>query len=283
MTAFKSSLAALSLSAILMSGTALAHEHGKPTTALETAISADIRAEDTARDQFRNPAETLAFFGIKPDMAVGEYGPGGGWYTRILLPLVAEDGQYVALNADVERYMAGVDDEERIARAKAFPETFPARAAEWTGIDAEKVLAFEVDETPEEAAGTMDAVVIFRSMHGLWRRNMADDTIRHFHGLLKPGGVVGLVQHRAKADAPYDYVQGANGYLKEEQIIKLFEAEGFELVASSDVNANPADDANWDGGVWSLPPTLRHGDTDRAKYEAIGESDRMTLLFRKPE
>ena len=247
---------------------------------LEEALAADYRADDRARDEFRHPRETLKFFGIKPTMTVGEYGPGGGWYTRVLAPWLAENGTYVAINADVETYYAG-STPERNAERKRFPETFPGRVAEWTGIDQNRFHAVEIDEAPDWA-GKLDAFLMFRSLHGLARENLADDALAHAYALLKPGGLFGIVQHRAPEDAAYDYTRGHNGYLKQSEVIALFESEGFELVLESDINGNEADSADWDGGVWSLPPTLRHGDKDRARYEAVGESDRMTLLFRKP-
>ncbi|MFK7958291.1 MAG: class I SAM-dependent methyltransferase [Lysobacterales bacterium] len=243
-------------------------------------LAADYREEDRGRDQFRHPAETLAFFGLTPDMVIGEYGPGGGWYTRVLAPWIAPAGTYVGINADVERYMANATP-ERQARAKAFPETFAGRVAEWTGVDAERVYAVEIDEAPDWQ-GRLDAVLTFRSLHGLAREHLADETIAHFYGLLKPGGIVGVVQHRAREDAPYSYTRGHNGYLKQSEVIAMFESEGFELVKTSEINANSKDAANHDVGVWALPPTLRNGETDRERYIAVGESDRMTLVFRKP-
>ncbi|MEN0043906.1 MAG: hypothetical protein AAF769_09045 [Pseudomonadota bacterium] len=248
--------------------------------ALSHVLESDIRADDRARDKYRNPGKTLRYFGIKPEMTVGEYGPGGGWYTRVIAPLVSENGTYVAIGADVERYHATAD-EERKARLKAFPETFPGRVTEWTGIDAKKIAAVEIDEA-SDWAGKLDAVVTFRGFHGLARKDMTDETIAHFYSMLKPGGIVGVVQHRADEDAPYDYTRGHNGYLKQSEVVAMFESEGFELVKDAEFNANPKDTADHEGGVWSLPPTLRHGDTDRDRYTAIGESDRMTLVFRKP-
>ncbi|MEL7312321.1 MAG: hypothetical protein AAFN07_12465 [Pseudomonadota bacterium] len=272
------SLAASILSFSLCHSTAIAMHH--EGDGLKAAISADLRDGDSARDAYRHPAETLKFFGIKPTMTVGEYGPGGGWYTRILAPWIAKQGTYVAINADVEKYHAGAPA-ERNAERKQFPQTFPGKVAEWTGLDADAVAAVEIDEAPDWQ-GKLDAFLIFRSLHGLSRKNLADETAKHAYGLLKPGGIVGVVQHRAKEDAPWDYTRGHNGYLKQSEVIALFESAGFELVLESEINANPKDSANWDGGVWSLPPTLRHGDEDRETYEAVGESDRMTLVFRKP-
>ena len=256
-----------------------AHDHGGETS-IDALLEADYRDDDRARDQYRNPAETLEFFGIKPNMVLGEYGPGGGWYTRILAPMVAKKGTYVGINADVETYNAG-QDAERNAQRKLFPTTFPAKVTEWTGLSGDNISAVEVDEAPDWA-GMRDAIVTFRGLHGLTRKNLADETLKHFYGLLKPGGIVGVVQHRAKEDAPYDYARGFRGYLKQSEVIATFERQGFELVKTAEINANPADEANWEKGVWTLPPTLTNGDTDREKYMAIGETDRMTMLFKKP-
>jgi predicted methyltransferase len=251
-------------------------------TNMRTVLAAGIRDEDRARDEFRNPLETLSFFGIKPDMAVGEYAPGGGWYTRILAPYLSAEGRYVAINHDIDAYLVNAD-EERFTRAKAWADNFPMQLNEWTGLPADNVMAFEVDEVPEGMEASLDAVVIFRSLHGLYNREMADSTIRDFYTVLKPGGIVGVVQHRAPDDAPHAYVDGSNGYLKQSEVIALFKSQGFKAVKQSDINANPDDPANWDGGVWTLPPVLRYGDDNRDEYTAIGESDRMTLVFRKPE
>ncbi len=268
--------AAVSASALLAACGAADAE----SVTLDDVLAAEIRADDSARDVYRRPKETLAFFGVEPTMTVGEYGPGGGWYTRVLAPWVAETGTYVAITADVELF--GVTDPEALANAKAWPTAFPAQAAEWTGVDAASLVAIESDEPTDAVAGELDAILVFRGMHGLVRREIADSVIADFYDLLKPGGVVGVVQHRASEDAPRDYVNGTNGYLKQSEVIALYESEGFDFVGDSDLNANPNDPANHEGGVWTLPPTLRYGDENRAEYEAIGESNRMTLLFRKP-
>ncbi|MAK62318.1 MAG: hypothetical protein CMK09_15215 [Ponticaulis sp.] len=249
---------------------------------MSAVLASDIRTEDSVRDEYRNPADTLSFFGITPDMTVGEYSPGGGWYTRVLAPYLAAEGKYVAVNTDVDGYMAG-SDPERIAAAKTFPETFPGQVEEWTGISADRITAYEIDEAPEDAMESLDAMLVFRALHGLTSREMVDSLLGDTWSLLKPGGLVGVVQHRAKEDAPRDFAQGARGYLKQSEVIAIFESEGFEFVGSSEVNANPNDPADHEGGVWTLPPTLRFGDENKAEYEAIGESDRMTLLFKKPE
>ena len=256
---------------------ALADHHANP--ALEAAMSSDARDDDRARDASRHPAETLAFFQVKPDMTVVEYGPGGGWYTRLLAPYVSQNGKYIALNADSST--GNYRDRASEGRAKSWVERFPDTVAEWTGMDAGQITAVESDELTDEMKGTADRVLIFRSAHGMLNRGTAISELRAVREILKDDGMVGVVQHRAKSDAPYSYANGSNGYLREKDVIALFELNGFELADRSEVNANANDSADWEGGVWTLPPTFRYGDTDRAKYEAVGESDRMTLLFRK--
>jgi predicted methyltransferase len=150
---------------------------------------------------------------------------------------------------------------------------------------ADDVTAFEIDEMPEDAAGTVDRVVIFRSMHGLNMNNQADDVLKAARKMLKDDGMVGVVQHRAPKGASYDeYGAKQRGYMRKQDVVAIFESNGFELVAESEINANPNDPANWEGGVWTLPPMLsfgRQSEEDQAKHNAIGESDRMTLLFKK--
>ena len=262
------------------------HKEGEMHQAVKGAtisgiLASETRAKDAGRDVYRHPAETLDFFGITPEMKVGEYSPGGGWYTRVLLPYLAETGTYAAINTDVDAYMAGAS-EERMTTAKSFPETFPLKAAEWTGIDASKIAAFEIDEAPDGEAGTYDSILVFRALHGLAGKELVDSMLADTYSLLKPGGTVGVVQHRAKEDAAHDYTQGGKGYLKQSEVIAMFESEGFDLVASSEVNANPDDTADYEAGVWTLPPVLALKDENAETYKAIGESDRMTLLFRKP-
>ena len=254
---------------------------GQQLGALQQVLADDRRDEDRARDKYRNPAETLAFFQVEPGMTVAEYGPGGGWYTRVLAPYIAPEGRYVALTGDTE--MRTFRDADQEAEARAWPSTFPAAAAETTGVAAERISAFETDEVPEALAGSIDRVLIFRSMHGLWNANMADSELKNIHSMLADDGMVGVVQHRAPADASYADVNPARGYMRQSDVIKLFELHGFELVGSSEINANPKDPANWEGGVWTLPPVLRYGEANRDAYLAIGESDRMTLLFKKAD
>lgn len=246
---------------------------------LKAVLAHDRRAGDKARDVYRHPAETLGFFGVKPEQTIVEYGPGGGWYTRVLAPYLAASGQYIAINADSS--MTSFPSRAREARAKGWPESFPATAAKWTGVDAGKILAFESDEMPDEMKGKVDRILIFRSLHGMLNNNQADSELRALRDMLADDGMVGIVQHRAKEDASYAMSNGSKGYVKQASVVALFELNGFELVSESEINANPADMSDYPGGVWTLPPVLGSGDTDKAKYQAIGESDRMTLLFKK--
>ncbi len=251
-------------------------------TRLEAVLADDSRDADRARDQYRNPAETLAFFQVEPSMTVAEYGPGGGWYTRVLAPWLMGEGKYIAFNGDSDARTYNSREQE--ARAKAWAENFKASLGEAYDKDPADVTAFEIDEIPEGVEGTVDRVLIFRSMHGLNIGNTADSVLKAARALLKDDGMVGVVQHRAPEGASYDdYGARQRGYMRKQDVVAMFNAAGFELAAESEINANPRDPANWEGGVWTLPPALRYGEDNRDAYLAIGESDRMTLLFRKAD
>lgn len=245
---------------------------------LYAALAADFRADDRERDRYRHPAETLRFFQVEPNMTVAEYAPGGGWYTRVLAPYIVPQGRYLAVNADTSS--RAMNAEQR-ARADSWPERMAANVEQWTGIPASSITAFESDEVPDGLAGNIDRILIIRSMHGLRNDNIADSELQLLRGMLADDGMVGVVQHRAPANESWARSNGTRGYLKQQDVIDLFHLNGFELVSTSEVNANPNDTANWDRGVWTLPPVLALGDENRANYLAIGESDRMTLLFRK--
>jgi len=252
---------------------------------LEEVLASDKRGEDGERDQFRRPAETLGFFGVEPTMTVAEYGPGGGWYTRVLAPYMMPAGKYIAFNQDSDGRTYRTRAQE--ARSKGWTERFKSSVAEMVGGEADAVTAFEIDEMPEDVAGTVDRVLIFRSMHGLNNGNSADTVLKAARMMLKDDGMVGVVQHRAPEGATYDdYGARQRGYMRKADVVAIFEANGFELAAESEINANPKDPANWEGGVWTLPPSLgfgRQSEEEMAKHNAIGESDRMTLLFAKAQ
>ncbi|MED5546013.1 MAG: methyltransferase [Pseudomonadota bacterium] len=242
---------------------------------LELAAATPARKDDRARDVYRHPVETLKFMGVAPDMKVGEYAPGGGWYSRMLAPYLAEEGHLTGLyfNPDVVPF-----DGSKLAESA---EAFPGKVVEWTGVDPDSVSGMTLKDIPDAEKGSYDRIVLFRMLHNMMNWNIADSEIKAMRTLLKDDGLLGVVQHRAKADAPFSYTNGSKGYLRQADVVRLMELNGFELVASSEINANPKDPANWEGGVWTLPPQFALKEQDKAKYAAIGESDRMTLLFRK--
>ena len=247
---------------------------------LELAVASPLREEDRVRDKYRHPLETLSFFQVGPQMKVGEYAPGGEWYSRLLGLYLGQQGHLVGLFFDPTSSAFEPDRQESIRKSAA---AYPADVARFTGLPEERYSAFTLEAVPESEKGTFDRVLVIRMMHNLMRWNIADSEVKAMRALLKPGGLLGIVQHRAKADAPWSYADGSHGYLREADLIKFMEAHGFELLAKSEVNANPRDSANWPDGVWTLPPTLALKERDKATYEAIGESDRMTLLFRKSD
>ncbi|KWV91725.1 class I SAM-dependent methyltransferase [Erythrobacter sp. YT30] len=273
------------LAAIALAAPAFADDHTGSAPSIDEVLASEVRADDAARDQYRNPKETLAFFGVEPTMTVAEYGPGGGWYTRVLAPYVMPEGKYIAFNGDSDART--YRDRAQEARAKGWTERFKSDVAEAMGVEADEVTAFETDEMPEDLAGTVDRVVIFRSMHGLNIGNSADSVLKAARMMLKDDGMVGVVQHRAPEGASYDdYGARQRGYMRKQDVVAIFEANGFELAAESEINANPNDTADYEGGVWTLPPSLgfgRQSEEEMARHRAIGESDRMTLLFRKAD
>ncbi len=243
------------------------------TPAMQQALAADNRAEDRARDAWRHPAETLAFFQVEPGMTVADYMPAGGWYTRVLVPYLGAQGRYIGLTPD-----PAAADSERFGEyfGKLSGQLEDARGG-WN-LNGAPVSVHASQDLPEALKGSADRVLIFREMHNLLRSGAMYTELTRMRDLLKDDGMLGIVQHRAKADAPASYTTGANGYLREDDVVALVEAHGFELVGKSEINANPKDSADHEGGVWQLPPSLS-GKNEALR--AVGESDRMTLLFRK--
>lgn len=279
----------LALAATAMTAPAFAHdpkmsqtEHDKMHKAhqarLATILADPSRVEDTKRDKYRHPAETFEFFRLHPDHVIGEYAPGGEWVSRILGKYVDEKGKFNGLYFSTD---AGFGTPESHTRIKASATKFGEDVAKVTGRPATDYTGFTLDAIPGGAKGTYDRILIMRMLHNMIRWNIADTELKRIRELLKDDGLIGIEQHRAKADAPYSYTDGNKGYLREADVIKLMELNGFELVGKSEVNANPKDTASWPDGVWTLPPQLTLKDVDKAKYEAIGESDRMTMLFKK--
>lgn len=246
---------------------------------LAAAVSNPLRDKDRARDVYRRPAETLAFFQIAPDMKVGEYAPGGEWYSRLLGLYLGPKGKLVGLYFDPA---SGPFNETQQKGIRDGAAKYPADIAGWSGLPADRFAAYALDAVPAAEKGTFDRILVMRMMHNLLRWNIADREIKAMRDLLKPGGMIGIEQHRARPNAPYSYTDGNKGYLREKDVIAFMELNGFEFVGSSKANANPKDPANWPNGVWTLPPALRDAkDEDKPRLNAIGESDRMTLLFRK--
>lgn len=249
---------------------AMDHAHH---AALTRALAMENRAEDRARDQYRHPFETLDFFEVKPGMTVVDYMPASGWYTRVLVPYLGAQGRYVGLTPD-----PAAADGERFANYFAkLPGDFETARGGWN-LSGAPISTYASQDLPEELKGQVDRVLVFREMHNLMRSGVLYTELMRMRGLLKDDGMLGIVQHRAKSDAPGDYTTGANGYLRQEDVIALVEAHGFELVGMSDINANPQDTADHEGGVWQMPPSWGG---KKPELENIGESDRMTLLFRK--
>ena len=240
---------------------------------LELALAHPRRAADRVRDQYRHPAETLKFFRVRPGMTVVDYMPGGGWYTRVLVPYLGKDGRYIGLNPAVTPEMS----ESLAGYLGGLREKFPAMVEKWD-LESASLEAFNTDELGEDMNGAVDRVLIFREMHNLHRNGILHNELNRVRDLLKPGGMLGIVQHRAKPWAPAEYITGNKGYLRQKDVIGLVEAHGFDLVATNELNANSHDTADYPGGVWELPPVQR---TKREELKSIGESDRMTLLFRK--
>jgi predicted methyltransferase len=229
-------------------------------------------AGNVARDGYRHPLETLAFFGIEENSTVVEILPGsGGYYMEILAPYLKARGRYIAANRDeaaAPRYLA--DHQKLLARLKAEPALY------------EKVLVtkFHADKHDIALAGSVDFVLTFRNLHNWVERNEIDGALRAFHRALKPSGVLGVVDHRGRPDLSQE-AQTRSGYVRQDFAIALIEKAGFKLAGASEVNANPKDTKDHPEGVWTLPPTYRLKDKDRGKYREIGESDRFTLKFVK--
>jgi predicted methyltransferase len=251
------------------------------------AVLASRSDEDKVRDDARQPLETLTFFQIKPGMTIAEALPGGGWYTRILANYLGQDGTLYGVNYPDSLWpMLSYASPEWIAERIAATQNFTAKVATFTdnGITAQ---GFTFDTVPPEVEGTVDRVLLIRALHNLNRFQQKAGTrsqaLAATHAMLKQDGLVGVVQHRAPATASKEWADGNKGYLNEVAVIAMFAEAGFALVAQSEINANPMDQPSGEDSVWRLSPSLRgsNDDEQREAMVAIGESDRMTLLFRK--
>jgi predicted methyltransferase len=246
--------------------------------ALAQVLEHPRREADRARDVYRHPAETLAFFQIRPGMTVVDYIPAGGWFTRVLAPYLGPQGRYIAMGPD----LTGETNQYFLNSMGGLAEKFPTQAAQWNLGPAARISGFNVDSYPEALDGKVDRVLIFRELHNQFRFGWLHGDLLTIRRMLKPGGMVGITDHRMFEDAPFSMTDGNKGYMRESDVIALMDAYGFDLAGKSEINANPKDTKDYDRGVWALPPGLA-GATDetRPKMLAIGESDRMTLLFRK--
>ncbi|HXZ58551.1 MAG TPA: hypothetical protein VEG26_00105 [Steroidobacteraceae bacterium] len=259
----------------LLSAACATHSTSQTTAqALDRILAGGQRSEENrARDRYRHPKATLLFFGIRPEMSVLEVWPEPGWYTEVLAPLLQDKG----------RYYAGViapDPKSQYVtrRLDDFRQKLAARPEIYGHVT---VVTFALDGSDAVAPGTLDMVLTFRNIHNWMARDQVAAAFATMYRALKPGGVLGVVEHRGNPAVPQD-PHAKSGYVNEDYAIKLIEAQGFRLEASSQVNANPKDTKDYQQGVWTLPPTYRLGDKDRDKYAAIGESDRFTLKFVKP-
>ncbi|WP_233840773.1 methyltransferase [Dyella sp. 2HG41-7] len=273
--------------ALLLAGAAHAQQAGQdqpsgdlvpPTSAsdftagqLDAVIAGSWRsAHNKARDVYRHPKGTLQFFGLQPDETVIEITPAAGWYTEILAPLLRDNGHYIAA-------VPGGNGSEDRQNADVLRDKFKADPAEYGKAS---IVVFNPKTPVFGPPGSADMVLTFRNVHNWAEAGTAEAYFKAFYAVLKPGGTLGVEDHRAAPGASFDAVK-SSGYLPTDYVIKLATDAGFKLDEQSEINANPKDTKNYAKGVWTLPPTLTLGDQDRDKYLAIGESDRMTLRFVK--
>lgn len=249
---------------------------------IETVLAGEWRGDRGDRDSARNPAATLEFLDIDPSGTIIEIWPGGGWYADILAPWVhANGGTFVAA------HFPETTASEYRQRSRA---AFIDRYADETVFGTIAMAGFDDTTGALVEAGSADAVLTFRNVHNWMMNGFSEKAFADFYAALRPGGVLGVVEHRLPSTREQD-PQASSGYVQQAYVIALAEEAGFELIGSSEINANPADTADHPFGVWTLPPVRRDAprgeepaaDWDRTPYDAIGESDRMTLLFRKPE
>ncbi len=240
---------------------------------LEEAVASPFRSPlNLPRDVYRHPVETLNFFGIKPTMTVVEISPGGGWYAEILAPYLSPQGKYIAALAPPEK---GGYAKTNFDKFSGWVKSHPALVVQFGQFSPPDLLTIT-------AAGSADMVLTFRNVHNWIGSGSEEKAFQAFYAALKPGGILGVVEHRADKKAKTD-PKAESGYVKESEVIRMATKAGFKLEAKSEINANPKDTKNHPKGVWTLPPSLALKDQDRAKYVAIGESDRMTLRFVKPK
>jgi predicted methyltransferase len=266
---------ALTAAALLAASCSTTSTRETTALALDNILAGSQRsAENSARDRYRHPKDTLLFFGIRPEMTVLEVWPEPGWYTEIIAPLVRERGKYyaavIAPDPQSKYVTARLSDYQQKLASK--PDVYGAVT----------VVTFPSDGGDVVPPGSLDMAVTFRNIHNWMAEDSASRAFATLYKALKPGGVLGVVEHRGNPAAAQD-PKAKSGYVNEDYAIRLIEGQGFRLVGESQVNANPKDTKDYEQGVWTLPPTYRLGDQDRQKYTDIGESDRFTLKFVKPK
>jgi predicted methyltransferase len=266
---------ALTAAALLAASCSTTSTRETTALALDNILAGSQRsAENSARDRYRHPKDTLLFFGIRPEMTVLEVWPEPGWYTEIIAPLVRERGKYyaavIAPDPQSKYVTARLSDYQQKLASK--PDVYGSVA----------VVTFPSNGADVVPPGSLDMAVTFRNIHNWMAEDSASQAFATLYKALKPGGVLGVVEHRGNPATAQD-PKAKSGYVNEDYAIRLIEGQGFRLVGESQVNANPKDTKDYEQGVWTLPPTYRLGDQDRQKYTDIGESDRFTLKFVKPK
>jgi predicted methyltransferase len=270
-------LVALTASSPLLAQTTVAAAPASASPALDNVLQGSWRdPANVARDVYRHPRQTLTFFGIAPQQTVIEITPGGGWYAEILAPYLHDNGRYVAAVVDPAAVAEGKGRDYQQKNKTTLESKFAAMPAQYGKA---QVVGYDPKAPVFGPADSADLVLTFRNVHNWRMAGQAEGMFKGFFAVLKPGGTLGVVEHRAKTDVPAD---DKSGYVGEAQVIAMAEAAGFKLVEKSEINANPRDTKDHPNGVWTLPPSNDHEAADDAKYQAIGESDRMTLRFVKP-
>ncbi len=264
--------------------------HAEPPIPSLSEILLTRDESDRSRDAARHPKETLEFFRVEPGMTIAEALPGSGWYSKILMPYLGEEGLLVGLDYAFSMWPHfPFADEAFMEKRKHWAHDWPIQTSLWNIDEPSQVEAYTFSSIPQELNEKFDRVLFIRALHNLSRFNDNGEFMKKAldasFRILKPGGFVGVVQHQAPEESDTDWADGSSGYLKKSSVIRFFNASGFELVSESSINENPRDIPTEKDVVWRLPPTLRtSNDSEETKrhYQEIGESNRMTLLFNKP-
>ncbi len=260
--------------AALLAGAAACAPARAMDQTLQNAVAAPTRsAKFTARDSVRHPAEELAFFGVTPGSTVVEIWPGGGYWTQILAPFLHDHGTFIAAGGSA----TGGETDKYFQPSDAYKKMLQADPAAYGHV---KLAAFGGHDLTLAPPGSVDVVLTFRNLHNWMNEGEADALLAAIHTALRPGGILGIEDHRANTKSAQD-PKAENGYVRQDYAIALIERAGFKLVGTSEIDANPHDTADWPKGVWTLPPTYALKDVDHAKYAAIGEADNFVLKFEK--